>query len=521
MVGFLDRMDGENWAHFLENIGGEDAAASTKGVLEVSDAEVKVRVLSEGGDFNDVTLSDIIEVSKKKLEEIRIAHEEAEGVGLTGKKIQQGLVKLDERLRKILEEKGRAKAYAYDIFNFEDDLQQVLNEKGEKDERTLLMEIAYQSKVTKEDFTKILDIVHGDPKFLFHLTSYDESFFDLTKETASAELRMELAKTVLENFGALEPAEKEKFLSALFERNPQNVSLFSLLVGADDSGKVSGHILRALNEDFLNNSKNLDCKRQVLNHAFSAKRYEQVFLQEDNLPPESSKKVKDTSEQYKLDMASFSEEGGSLGPSPSYRSWQNEMMGSSTTIASGSSEGKRAREGWLTAHRQVIAQAVSDRGTERRVDFEFFGKIHKSLADGEVENPGKIRSTIVRTSGGWGALYPPPQYLERLMPEFFDWFNKGLLLCESGSKNPLIFAAEVYQRIVSLHPFENGNGRACRLLMDYVLIRFSLPPPLLGKDVNVAVFPLKDAQISNEEVVNKILSGVMRSFGVLFSMGGG
>ncbi len=103
------------------------------------------------------------------------------------------------------------------------------------------------------------------------------------------------------------------------------------------------------------------------------------------------------------------------------------------------------------------------------------------------------------------------------MPEFFEWFNEGLLLCESGSKNPLIFAAEVYQRIVSLHPFENANGRACRLLMDYVLIRFSLPPPLLGKDVNVAVFPLKEAQLSDAEVIDKIVLGVMNSFNFLMS----
>ncbi len=410
MVGILNSMDGENWALFLGNIAGEeDAAVSTKGVLEVSDSEVKVKVLDEGGKFNDVTLSDIIETSKKKLEEIQKAHQEAGEASLTEKKIEQGLTKLDQKLRKILDERGRGKEYAYDIFSFEDDLEQVLKGKGEKDEKALLMDIALQSRVGTEDFMKILEIVHGDPKLLFHLTSYDESFFDLIKETATDELKMQLAKTVLAGIEGLESGEKEQFLSVLFGRNPQDASLFSMLVGADDSREVSGQILRALNEDYLNRGKNLDCKLQLLNYAFSAKRYGQVLLQEDRLPPESSKMAKSTSETCKLDVAPLSENGEVRSSFPAYPSWLEQMMGSSTTIASGTSEGRRAREGWLAAHEQVLRQAVSDRGTERKVDLEFFGKIHKSLAEGEVANPGKVRSTIVRTSGGWGALYPPPQ----------------------------------------------------------------------------------------------------------------
>ena len=37
-------------------------------------------------------------------------------------------------------------------------------------------------------------------------------------------------------------------------------------------------------------------------------------------------------------------------------------------------------------------------------------------------------------------------------------------------------AAQVYQRFVSIHPFEEGNGRTSRLLMDWVLQRAGYPP---------------------------------------------
>jgi len=44
----------------------------------------------------------------------------------------------------------------------------------------------------------------------------------------------------------------------------------------------------------------------------------------------------------------------------------------------------------------------------------------------------------------------------------------------------LSFAVEASQRLVSIHPFEDGNGRTARLLADWLLQRSGLPP--LGFD---------------------------------------
>lgn len=52
-------------------------------------------------------------------------------------------------------------------------------------------------------------------------------------------------------------------------------------------------------------------------------------------------------------------------------------------------------------------------------------------------------------------------------------------------------AAKMYQRLVSTHPFMDGNGRTCRLAMDWVLQSHGLPPAAMqGEEVNVAVFGL-------------------------------
>jgi Fic family protein len=34
----------------------------------------------------------------------------------------------------------------------------------------------------------------------------------------------------------------------------------------------------------------------------------------------------------------------------------------------------------------------------------------------------------------------------------------------------------VHARVVQIHPFEDGNGRISRLLLDVILIRLGLPP---------------------------------------------
>ncbi len=51
--------------------------------------------------------------------------------------------------------------------------------------------------------------------------------------------------------------------------------------------------------------------------------------------------------------------------------------------------------------------------------------------------------------------------------EFYRYQEKRL--------HPIILAAEVHERLVSIHPFIDGNGRTARLLMNFVLLRNGYP----------------------------------------------
>ena len=60
--------------------------------------------------------------------------------------------------------------------------------------------------------------------------------------------------------------------------------------------------------------------------------------------------------------------------------------------------------------------------------------------------------------------YIPPEYIDipNLLDELVDYVNHT-------DDHPLIVAAIVHYQIVTIHPFEDGNGRTARLLSGYIL----------------------------------------------------
>ena len=142
--------------------------------------------------------------------------------------------------------------------------------------------------------------------------------------------------------------------------------------------------------------------------------------------------------------------------------------------------------------------------------------IHRKLTRGEegVDHPGQLRCGIVRIAGGGAtALPPPPTLLDSMMLDYEDWMRNEISKCREGEKSIILTAAQSYQRLVTIHPFENGNGRVSRLVMNYVLESSGLPSAILGDKVLDAVFSLKPrkSQSEQEVFVNKIYQGVKKS----------
>lgn len=88
------------------------------------------------------------------------------------------------------------------------------------------------------------------------------------------------------------------------------------------------------------------------------------------------------------------------------------------------------------------------------------------------KNPGRWRETPVSvTARGGGIAYraPDAQDVPGLMAEVVEWLSSG-----DGSAHVVVRAAMAHLHVVSVHPFEDGNGRVSRIVQSLVLGREGL-----------------------------------------------
>jgi Fic family protein len=61
--------------------------------------------------------------------------------------------------------------------------------------------------------------------------------------------------------------------------------------------------------------------------------------------------------------------------------------------------------------------------------------------------------------------------VERLLKELVRWYNQN-----KKKYPPIVLAAVVHNQFENIHPFQDGNGRVGRLLLNNVLLKHNLPP---------------------------------------------
>lgn len=73
--------------------------------------------------------------------------------------------------------------------------------------------------------------------------------------------------------------------------------------------------------------------------------------------------------------------------------------------------------------------------------------------------------------------YATPEETPALMGDLLKWYNES-----KNSLPPVQLAAEFHYRLVCIHPFDDGNGRVARLVMNYILFSHSYPPVVIKSD---------------------------------------
>ena len=123
--------------------------------------------------------------------------------------------------------------------------------------------------------------------------------------------------------------------------------------------------------------------------------------------------------------------------------------------------------------------------------------IHNLILRGiDQANAGTYRSVQVMIKGS--KFSPPAPYLvPKQMEDYFYWYST-----HKKNVHPVVLAAEMHERLVTIHPFIDGNGRTARLVMNLLLLREGYVIANIKGDVKSRMNyynTLEKAQVANDK----------------------
>lgn len=109
-----------------------------------------------------------------------------------------------------------------------------------------------------------------------------------------------------------------------------------------------------------------------------------------------------------------------------------------------------------------------------REDYKVYRDLPGGIQTSYVIHAGqyKTRPNSVITRYGDRFEYASPEETPSLMADLVDWYNQAE---QEGKLSPVELAALFHYRYIRIHPFEDGNGRIARLMMNFILTRHDYP----------------------------------------------
>ena len=145
-------------------------------------------------------------------------------------------------------------------------------------------------------------------------------------------------------------------------------------------------------------------------------------------------------------------------------------------------EGKEPREIYEAINHKNALELVFKNLVEKQdFDDRFIKRINETVNRNIKETEG-YRTVQVFIQGS-EHVPPEPEKIHNLMNYFVYNYNHD-------EQNIYKKVAQYHIEFEKIHPFEDGNGRTGRLLINYELIKNNLPPVVISKDDRVKYFEL-------------------------------
>lgn len=147
-----------------------------------------------------------------------------------------------------------------------------------------------------------------------------------------------------------------------------------------------------------------------------------------------------------------------------------------------------------------------------REDYTVYRNLPGGMQTSYIIHAGqyKTRPNSVITRYGDRFEYASPEETPALMTDLINWYNSEE---ELGRLSPVELAALFHYRYIRIHPFEDGNGRMARLMVNYILSRHGYPmivvrsrlkqaylEALHQADLNVGLVPSQGAHAALEDI---------------------
>jgi Fic family protein len=126
----------------------------------------------------------------------------------------------------------------------------------------------------------------------------------------------------------------------------------------------------------------------------------------------------------------------------------------------------------------------------------------------------KTQPNHVITVTGETFYFATPEETPAKMQELIEWFRTEKA---KPDVNPIILSALFHYKFIRIHPFDDGNGRVARILMNFILMQFGYPPVIIkteDKENYYAVLRLADAD-QLEPFIDYIATNLVRSLEIM------
>ena len=156
----------------------------------------------------------------------------------------------------------------------------------------------------------------------------------------------------------------------------------------------------------------------------------------------------------------------------------------------------------ISGHDKAIKWILDIVNQDRPLSENFIRELHELILKEPYEvdaitpdgNPTKKRIKIgqyksspnhVKTKTGEIFRFATPEETPALMKELMDWYRNKI---KEPDFNPILVASEFHYRFIRIHPFDDGNGRTARILMNFILMQYGFPPVIIKTEDKINYF---------------------------------